>query len=186
MSILRSVALLLALLFSSTLIAQDKIIIEPGKGVGKLLIGMKYSKVKKLLGSPMSTETDEQERESFKNGGYEPDDFLVFRLGFDKCCTYGNNKQDYPVFKVYFKKGKVCYIVLSGASFGSVRAGIFVTADGLGFNSKKEDLLKSMGNAERYVKMANYDGEYGYDKKGISFVVENDGSIISMDIFPAK
>jgi translation elongation factor P/translation initiation factor 5A len=110
----------------------------------------------------------------------------VFRLGFDKCATYANNKADYPVFKVYFKNNRVCYIVLSGAAFGSVRAGYFVTKDNIGFNSKKAEVLKAHGEGYRFLDMANYDGEYIYEKQGISFVVENDEGIISMDIFPAQ
>src|ERR1043166_569609 len=129
--------LLSLLLFcTSALFAQDKILIEPGRGVGKLVIGMKLSKVKKLLGAPLEKKDVTVERDAFVKAGYEPNDFLVFKSGFDECWEYGNNKEDYPVFKIYLKKRRVCYVVLGDVPFGSVRAGIFVMADGLGFNSK--------------------------------------------------
>jgi hypothetical protein len=177
---------LLLLLLGASVYAQDKVLITPGSGVGELKIGMKMKAVKKLLGREEHSVNEKEERKAFVNAGYAPSDFLVFKLGFDKCLTYANNKADYPVFKVYFKKKKVCYIVISGADFGSVRASRFTTGANVGFNSKKEDLLRGYGQPQRVNAMAGYDGEYVYEKLGFSAVVEKDGSIISMDIFPPQ
>ena len=164
---------------------QSESLIAPGKGVGELYIGMKYKAVQKLMGKPEDKNTEKEERSDFVSSGYQPDDFLVFRSGFDECCTYPyNNKCEYPVFKIYFRKKKVCYIVISGAGYGSVRAGRFVTRGNTGFNSNKEDMLKEFGKENHFNQMANYDGEYVYYANGISFVIQKDGSIISMDIFP--
>jgi hypothetical protein len=181
-----AIVLILFFLAGASLNAQEKVLILPGKGVGELALGMKMKQVQKLLGKPLEKVKQEQEKNAYESSGYTPGDFIVFRNGFEVCWTYGNNKADYPVFKVYFKDKKVCYIVLSGVDFGAVRASIFTTQGNVGFNSRKEDMKKEFGEPGRFVSMANYEGEFIYENKGISFVVEKDGRLISLDIYPAK
>ncbi|HEY6162254.1 MAG TPA: hypothetical protein VI112_13560, partial [Bacteroidia bacterium] len=92
----------------------------------------------------------------------------------------------YPVFKIYYKRKKVCYIILTSAGYDNAIARNFRTDRGAGLRAEKSEVIKAFGDPTRINKMDNYEGEYMYEKDGISFVVEKDGTVISIDIFPPK
>ena len=179
----------LLLTSAGVMYAQEKIpLIRPGQGISEVLIGMKMSEVERILGKPNGKYSFKEEKRGYVNFGYDPNDYLVFRNGFDLVCTYDNssNKAGYPVFKIYYKKKKVCYIILSAAGYDNAAARNFKTDRGPGLRAEKAEVLKAFGDPTRVNKMEGYDGEYVYEKDGISFVVEKDGTVISIDIFPPK
>ncbi|HEY6162068.1 MAG TPA: hypothetical protein VI112_12625, partial [Bacteroidia bacterium] len=64
--------------------AQEKTpLILPGKGISEVTIGMKMSEVEKVLGRPNGKYSFKEEKKGYLNFGYDPNDYLVFKNGFD-------------------------------------------------------------------------------------------------------
>jgi len=81
---------------------------------GKLAIGAPRRAVLAALGPAVSTTTEKEERETYEEAGYEPDDELVFVAGFDKRDRFNVPKDPaVPAFKVFYRADRVVAFTLS-------------------------------------------------------------------------
>lgn len=166
---------------AATTEVSDELI--PGKGMGELTLGMEFSKVVDVLGpQPKSDKNETDERAELEKWGYTPDNWIPFKKHFDRVYMYNDEiTAKYPVFKIFVKDDKVCGMILSTQNKCATNP---LTKDGVGLKATKDKLLKVMGEPTRKVPMEHYDSEYFYDDKGISFVVDDQGLVCSLDVFP--
>jgi hypothetical protein len=84
-------------------------------GLGRLHIGQPIDEVRSLLGPETELLSEETDREGWQEQGYDPDEELMFLIGFDALLVWNEPPEgaDLPVWKVYAREGRVVYIVLS-------------------------------------------------------------------------
>ena len=157
--------------------------IVPGQSIGALALGMRKATVKKMLGVPTEENSHAKERQKYVNMGYTPYKELVFFLGFDEVVEFKkqNKISKIPIYKGFFKKGRLVYMILSTYPGFTVTRKDFKVEGHWAFSSKT-DIFSLLGTYHyRYAK--GYEGEYYWLSRGIEMTVENN-RVTVIDIFP--
>jgi len=84
-------------------------------GMGDIHIGQPIEEVRRLLGPETETLSEETDREGWREQNYDPDQELVFMLGFDTLLVWNELSEavKLPFWKIYAREGRVIYMVLS-------------------------------------------------------------------------
>lgn len=153
--------------------------------VGKIYIGQPYEETVQILGAPYKRESYNEIYDGYKKFGYNPEKILVFYLGFDFATEYDDetNRSEIPIYKLYFKDGKVHYIIFSSYTYG----GLVNVYEWNGFKifSERAALFKRLGRDYYFEDFSpnEYDGKYFYFDKGISLISEKN-TIRAVHLFP--
>lgn len=84
-------------------------------GMGRVHIGQSIDEVRRILGPETETLSEDTDREGWREQGYDPDQELMFMIGFDTLLVWNEPSEgaDLPVWKIYARGDRVVYIVLS-------------------------------------------------------------------------
>ncbi len=157
--------------------------IIPGQGIGGLRLGMRKAAALLILGRNGKEISYATELESYKQGGSNVNEELVFLLKFDTLVEFNrmDKKDGLPVYRAFFRKGRLVYLILSsygGFTFPPDRFTLMGTA---GFGPKSAIFL-NLG-AYRFKKMTGYGGDYYYLEKGIELITAG-GRVRAIHLFP--
>ncbi len=150
---------------------KDQKIIIPGEGCGKIKIGAATDEITSFLGEPTSVSSYDDEVRGWSGMGYDLNKEPLFVIGFDKMYQYDNiaDRTSIPVWKIYFKEGRVIYIIFS--SFGIVDEAVtYGLNNQCTFGKTDAELYKAAGKGY-YYKDASGNENYFYFKKGLLAIV---------------
>ena len=156
---------------------------QPGAGSANVTIGQSPEQIKNLLGEPEKRVTFQEERDGWEDFGYNTRVEVVFHLGFDYYLQYSpptNNAGD-PAWKIFFKDGKVNYIIFSSFIYEDTMPQPGRKSEFL-FGGTEKDIAASLG--EIYFKHVDDVGNtnfYFFDQ-GVCIMIV-DGSIRVVNIF---
>lgn len=177
------VGIFLLLVISSAALAQTKskatpisyTQITPGKGVGELVLGISTEKAIELLGVPeKSLDYDQEQFQEVVKFGKNVSQELCYNTHYDRVFKYKNDcdaNVDYPVYKLYFRKNQLVYIVLTSYGYDDMLYNKFTAANKIGFHCTGEKIKSVLGHPE--IMQERYVGEYLYMQSGIDFLTEN-------------
>lgn len=147
----------------------------PGKGVGELVLGISTEKAIEILGVPeKSLDYDQEQFQEVVKFGKNISQELCYNTHYDRVFKYKNDcnaKIDYPVYKLYFRKNQLVYIVLTSYGYDDLLYNKFTALNKIGFYSSGEKIKSVLGHPE--INEERYVGEYLYMKRGIDFITEN-------------
>lgn len=149
--------------------------IVPGVGIGELKLGLSYREVKEILGEPVKILTCYESGIEYIQSGHDPTELLIFALNFDYEMTYKSptSKSSYPVYMLYFRQDRLCYIVLSSYTHrGSLHP--FLIKGKLGFNCNKAQMEQVLGKNYHIRRRKPYSDEFRYLDKGVSVILDED------------
>lgn len=149
-------------------------VVTPGSGLASLKIGDPESSITQLLGEPNSVTDSKTEAQNYKESNYNPKKELVFFLGFDKVYDYWSEGKEIPVFKVYCKAGKICFIIISAyITTESVSRGVS-TPNALHFNDRPAAYEEAWGNPDLITRDVGMIQDWMYMEKGINVAFEDE------------
>lgn len=149
--------------------------IIPGKGIGELALGISTEKVIQLLGSPEKSRSYEEEQfEEVVKFGKNISQELCYNTHYDRVFKYKNDcdaSLAYPVYKLYFRKNQLVYMVLTSYGYDDTFYNTFSTNTNIKFHDSGEKIKNALGYPE--ILQEQYVGEYLYMQNGIDFLTEN-------------
>lgn len=149
--------------------------IIPGKGIGELALGISTEKVIQLLGSPEKSRSYEEEQfEEVVKFGKNISQELCYNTHYDRVFKYKNDcdaSLAYPVYKLYFRKNQLVYMVLTSYGYDDTFYNAFSTNTNIKFHDSGEKIKTALGYPE--ILQEQYVGEYLYMQNGIDFLTEN-------------
>ena len=166
--------LLLLTCHCALVFAQDnkyQAIIKPGEGIGEITIGRKGIEISQILGvPPVRKSTYDEEKEALIKRNLDPKTELVFFLGFDIVVEYNisTNKTEYPIYSLYFKDGKLIYIILSSYGYDTKKCKSFGIDSKLYFGDSPEKVKQVLGSSSYRTATRSGDALSDYFSKGIS------------------
>jgi hypothetical protein len=155
------------------------------RGMGDIYIGQKVDEVRRLLGPEDSSATADDERSAWQSSGYEPEEGLIFLIGFDHVLVYESPKTDanFPFWKIYTRDNRVVFIILTSYGFETM------SLDRVGFPPScfmlgdEKGIAATFGSRFLLVKDDEHGHEtYHYLDRGIS-VITSEGQIRVFDIY---
>lgn len=154
--------------------------------LGPLRIGQPAAEVTKLLGEPSRVVTDDEEADGWRRSGYDPDQELVFLLGFDELLVYDNEPEGLPPYwKFFIRGGRVMMIKASGFVANPEKIKDVGFAPACYLTAPAEGVVKTFGRADAVAdENEGKQQVYTYLNRGISVIVV-DGAIQVFDIFGA-
>ena len=162
---------LLILFLISSGVLHSQVNITPGIGFEQVKIGMKYEAFSAILGESNAVLTYAEEQKNYTDNGYDFMRTLPFLIGFDAVYVY-TNKNQFGIWKAYFKKGKLVYLNLS-SYFTSTEISTKITVqDSLQFFQGVAQMESVLGKA--YVKAIDPDNYtvYTYTTLGVRLLFE--------------
>ena len=183
------VTILLAVFLVLTATAQTKkpiskdIIITPGVGIGKLVLGMSTTDAVKLLGGEISWFDYKEEMKGWTaSENMRIDSIPQFIIGFDSCMKYAKDIPDnYPIYSLYFKQGKLVFINIT--SYGA-KAEILKKVklkNGLKFKDAETKCLTKLGKNFMKISYGSYD-DHVYYTMGME-VSYDENKLVTIAIF---
>ncbi|MFH1435002.1 MAG: hypothetical protein ABIJ56_04720 [Pseudomonadota bacterium] len=156
---------------------------QPGVGSADIAIGQTPEHVTILLGEPEKKVTFQEERDAWEDYGYNTREEVVFHIGFDYYLQYSpstNNAGD-PAWKIFFKDGKVNYIIFSSFIYGDTLPQPGQKSPYL-FGGTEHDVAAALG--EKYFKRVDdLDNiNYYFFDQGVCIMIV-DGLIRVVNIF---
>jgi hypothetical protein len=110
--------IILCLFFSIGLIAQSKSnMIVPGKGVGKLKLGISKKRALNIVGVPTIREGYDEAVKNIFEIKSNPYNWVPFQTGFDSLFTYSVGSESFPVHSLYLKNDTLIAFSLSAFSY---------------------------------------------------------------------
>jgi hypothetical protein len=166
-------------------ISKD-IIITPGVGIDKLVLGMTPAAAAKFLGGDISWFTYEGEMRSWTSSeNMSIDSIPQFVIGFDSCLKYQNKLSDkLPIYSLYFKNQKLVYINIT--SYGATPSMLrnVKLKNGLKFNDAESKCISKLGKNFMKITYEEYD-DHVYYTTGIE-VSYSENKLVTIGIFPAS
>lgn len=156
-------------------------LISPGIGAGHLNLGMSKKEVKSIINSPYNTRTFEEECKAYSDNRYHLDSMVQCRIGFDEVWDYEPMPDYLPIFKLFFKKNELCYIILSSYGYhGNLNN--FELKGGIHYHDSVSEIIKIFGQPELKGKFKDFNDEgfqnadlfYEYWSKGIEFYIDDE------------
>lgn len=162
--------------------------IEPGKGAGKIVLGASFGDIAKQVGDRYKQVSFAREKSVWdRYYGYNvKEKILLFFLGFDYFLEYGrkSNKSDYPVWKLYFSKEKLVYMIFSAYRYPKWDLSATGVVPKAFFNGSLKEMEASLGKKYFSHLDSKKNQYYYYFDKGVAFFVK-DKKIKAIHIFPA-
>lgn len=165
--------------------ASDSVNITPGHGVGDVLLGQPPSTVITTLGAPLKKTTFSQQRKIYLDFGINLYTNIEFNLGFDHCFKYSksSNKSRYPIYKIFFKDGRVSSITLSSYVYDEDFSRNATIDSSFSFYANKADMETTLGK-DYFLHSDNFGYDiYEYLDKGITALIKQ-GQIRTVKIYP--
>jgi len=131
-----------------------------------------------------ATRSFEEEIIEYKASGLSTDDILLFEIGFDEVCEF-SKLTSYPIFKLYFKEERLCYIVFSNYRINSKYYQDWELDNGVRFMDSQETVLDKMGKYESFERLQGYDGIWKYHQKGLELIFD-ENKLRTIHFFEAK
>jgi hypothetical protein len=154
-------------------------VIHPGKGIGKILLGMTYKKVTEILGNKYTEENYDNLKTSY-------DDDLMVRVilkePYNRILDYQNTvpkDEHFPIYRLYFLGDKLSFISLTSWGKDEKLIKEYGVKNKIFLNGSTEKIKKFFG--DDYI-LENED--WMYLEQGISFVVTAE-EIKAIHIFPS-
>lgn len=158
----------------------------PGQGTAEIRIGTSEKEVLELLGQNFATRSEgfKQEQENWQRFGYDTGKILLFNLGFDHFYTYSarTNKTGFPLWKAYFSKGKLQYLIFSSFIYqdmGMIPVGI---KPSLFFGESEAKIRESLGEDFYQYKDNKENVHYFYLTKGVTILMK-EGEVRAIHIY---
>lgn len=155
--------------------------IIPGESIGELYLGEDVDDVLQTMGKPYEKRYWHSIVESYTEYGYDISKELEFEIKFDYSLEYdgSSNNSDIPVFRLNFKDDKLVFMVISIKLYGLDSSNCLI--NGKEAFCSLDEVLATYGEG-KHIAMEDYDGEYQYRDKGISFISEK-GKVCSIFLF---
>lgn len=154
--------------------------ITPGKGFSDIKLKMHIDDIISVIGQPKSMDSFEEEKALWENFGYDAEKGLPFYIGFDEVYKFDNNK--YAIWKVYVKKNKAVYIVLSSYGIEERILEKISVLNSIKFFDNLSKITSVMGD-EYYTKIDEGGNEsFFFLNKGIEFIMD-DGELRNVYFF---
>jgi hypothetical protein len=157
-------------------------LIVPGTAVAGLALGATQDAVRGVLGQPSGKIFFAEEKQQWEKFGYDLSKELPFILGFDELWTYTpSGGSQIPIWKVYFQRGKVNFIVVSDFVFANAQAAV---KGGAGLGSTSAQIKKAFPGGTAYVDSGNYENLV-YDDQGVTFLAK-DGLVRVIQVYKRR
>ena len=156
---------------------------QPGVGSATITIGQTPEQVTNLLGEPEKKVTFQEERDAWEDYGYNTREEVVFHIGFDYYLQYSpsTNIVGDPAWKIFFKDGKVNYIIFSSFIYEDTMPQPGQKSQYL-FGGTEHDIAASLGDIYfKHVDDVGNTNFYFFDQ-GVCIMIV-DGSIRVINIF---
>lgn len=149
-------------------------LINPGKGIGNINLGLTYTNVVDVMGQPLERRPLEQEKQGLLSRKLTPKKELPFFIDFDYVAefNYSNNRTQYPIYTLYFKQDTLVYIVLSSYNYDLEKCRSLGINNEVFFGNGKEKLLKALGRSSVVTKSGADTELHDYLDKGVSFFLQ--------------
>lgn len=162
--------------------ARHKKVIQ---GLTEVYIGHSTEEVRRALGPEDKVVSEQAERDAWTASGYDPDEGVVFLLGFDEILVYDTPKagQTIPFWKLYMRDNRVVFMILTSYGFEGLSLGKIGFPPSCYLLEDAREIAVTFGDGSILVK----DGAHGHDTyhyvdQGIS-VITSGRQIRAFDIY---